>query len=111
LYLYARVRIEKPVKRAALVTTLIAIAFTAELFGGAALILTGVGGIAYLIMVPIVVGWITVWYHRHLGKEVSYLGPPSMQAAYPTEQTTEQHENSTKPEEPTQQDTSAPGTQ
>lgn len=67
LYLYSRVRIENPLKRAILVTALIAVAFTAEFLGGAALILTGVGGIVYLIMIPIVVGWITVWYHRHYG--------------------------------------------
>lgn len=105
LYLYARVHIEKPVKRAALVTTLIAIAFTAEFFGGAALILTGVGGIVYLIMIPIVVGWITVWYHRHIGKEVSEGGAPSIKAA---EQATEHHEeNPTKPEEPSQSNPTA----
>ncbi|MCA9332410.1 hypothetical protein KDA00_00895 [Candidatus Saccharibacteria bacterium] len=69
-YLYARVRIENPLKRALLVTAIIAIAFTAEFFGGAFLILTGVGGLAYLIMIPIIVGWISVWYYKHLGKEV-----------------------------------------
>lgn len=105
-FLYSRVQIEKPVKRALLVTTLIAVAFTAEFFGGAVLILTGVGGIVYLILVPIIVGWITVWYHRHIGKEVSDGGiAPTIQAALPTqEQATEQHdEESTKPEEPPQQ--------
>lgn len=114
LYLYARVRIENPLKRATLVTALIAVAFTAEFFAGAALILTGVGGIVYLIMVPIVVGWITVWYHRHIGKEVSDSGATaSIQAAYPAqEQATEHHdEKPTTTEEPPQQDPPATSTQ
>lgn len=114
LYLYARVHIENPLKRATLVTALIAVAFTAEFFGGAALILTGLGGIVYLIMIPIVVGWITVWYHRHLGKEVSDSGvAPSIQAAYPVqEQTMEHHdEDTTTKEEPPQQDPPTTSTQ
>lgn len=114
LYLYTRVHIKNPLKRATLVTALIAIAFTAEFFGGAALILTGVGGIVYLIMVPIVVGWITVWYHRHIGKEVSDTSTaPSIQAAYPAqEQATEHHdEDSTNPEEPPQQNPPAASAQ
>lgn len=113
-FLYSRVHIEKPAKRAALVTVLIAIAFTAEFFGGAALILTGVGGIVYLIMIPIIVGWISVWYHRHIGKEVSDSGvAPSMQAAYPAqEQVTEHHdEDSTTTEEPPQQNPPATNAQ
>ncbi len=103
-FLYSRVHIKKPVKRAALVTLLIAIAFTAEVFVGAALILTGIGGIAYLIMIPIIVGWISVWYHRHIGKEGSDSGTaPSIQAAYPLRKTTEFHdEDTTTKEEPSQ---------
>jgi hypothetical protein len=90
LYLYARVHIAKPVQRAALVTALIAIAFTAEFFGGAFMILTGIGGIGYLILVPVIVGWITVWYKRHLSQE-------------PDEQLMEQHgQDPAKPEEPSQ---------
>lgn len=114
LYLYARVRIENPLKRATLVTALIAVAFTAEFFGGAALILTGVGGIVYLILVPIIVGWITVWYHRHIGKEVSDGGvAPTIQAAYPAqEQVTEHHdEGQTITKEPPQQDPPTTSTQ
>ena len=109
LYLYARVRIEKPLKRAALVTALIAIAFTAEFFGGAILILTGVGGIIYLIMIPIIVGWISVWYHRHIGKEVSDASAvttyQSAHAPVPVqEHTMENHDQeSTITEEPPQQ--------
>ena len=72
-FLYASVQVQNPARRAMLVTTFIAIAFTAELFAGAALILTGVGGIVYLIMVPIIIGWITVWYHRRLGAEAANL--------------------------------------
>jgi|GEM_PF-2048341 len=106
-YLYSRVQIEKPAKRAMLVTTLIAIAFTAEFIGGVALILTGVGGIVYLILVPIIIGWITVWYHRHIGKEVSDSNnvAPSIQAAYPAqEQAMEHHDqdSSNTPEPPQQ---------
>lgn len=106
LYLYARVRIENPLKRATLVTALIAIAFTAEFFGGAALILTGGGIFLYLIMVPIVVGWITAWYHHHIGKEISDFGvAPPIQATYPTQEKAMEHhdEESTGPEEPPQQ--------
>ncbi len=71
-YLYARVRVQKPFIRAIMVTALIVAAFIGEATGGAMLILTGVGGIVYLILVPVVVGWITVWYHKHIGKEVGY---------------------------------------
>jgi len=105
-FLYSRVQIEKPAKRAMLVTTFIAIAFTAEFFGGAYLILTGVGGIVYLILVPIIIGWITAWYHRHIGKEVSDSNnvAPTIQAAYPAqEQATEHHDqDSTNTPEPPQ---------
>ncbi len=112
LYLYARVHIENPLKRATLVTALIAVAFTAEFFGGAALILTGVGGIVYLIMIPIVVRWITVWYHRHLEKEANGESAPTIQAAYPPNQTTKHHgEDSTNTPEPPQQNPPATSTQ
>lgn len=84
MYLYARVHIEHPIRRALLVTILIAVAFTAELIAGAALILTGVGGIVYLIMIPIVVGWITIWYHKHLGNEVSEVSNEPPQQTPPT---------------------------
>lgn len=102
-FLYSRVQIEKPAKRAMLVTLLIAIAFTAEFFAGAALILTGIGGIVYLLLVPFIIGWITVWYHRHIGREVNNSATPYIQAASPTQHTTEQHDNnSAKPEKPPQ---------
>ena len=108
-FLYNQVHIEKPLKRATLVTALIAVAFTAEFFGGAFLILTGVGGIIYLILIPIIVGWISVWYHRHIGKGVNDSPAPSIQAAYPIEQSTEHHEeDSTRQEEPPQQNPPAP---
>ncbi len=112
-FLYSNVHIEKPIKRAALVTLLIAIAFTLEIFGGATLILTGVGGIVYLIMVPIIVGWISVWYHRHIGKEVSKIGvAPVVQAAYPAqEQIMERHDEEAKSKyEPPQQNPPATST-
>lgn len=70
LYLYTQVHIKQSAARAALMTALIAIAFTVELFGGATLIFTGVG-VVYLIMIPIVVGSITVWHYRHLRKKVT----------------------------------------
>lgn len=113
-FLYSRVHIEKPVKRAVLVTVLIAIAFSIEFFAGAFLILTGIGGIVYLIMVPVIIGWISVWYHRHIGKEVSDGGvAPTIQAAYPAqEQVTEHHdEDSTITEEPPQQNPPATNAQ
>jgi hypothetical protein len=105
LYLYARVHIEKPVLRAAMVTALIAVAFTIEFFGGAALILTGVGGIVYLIMVPVIVGWITVWYHRHLGREANDGLPASIELAYPNQDQTTENNNQTPTitEEPPEQ--------
>ncbi len=118
LYLYKRVHIEKPLKRAFLVTSLIAVAFTAELAGGAALIFTGVGGIVYIAMVPVVVGWITIWYHRHLGKEVNkeVLETSTIQAVYPQspnqDHKMEQHdEESTNTEEPSQQNPTNSSTQ
>jgi len=99
LYLYARVRMRNPLGRATLVTALIAVAFTAEFFGGAILILTGVGGIVYIILVPVIIGWITVWYHRHLGKEANNVAP-----AYPAESIMDHHEaDPTNPNEPPQQ--------
>ncbi len=110
LYLYTRVHIKNPLKRAALVTALIAVAFTAELFGGAVLITTGVGGIVYLVLIPIVVGWITVWYHQHLGKEVVTETTPSIQPVYPAEQLIENSEEYAKePEDSSQQNPPASG--
>lgn len=114
LYLYARVRIENPLKRATLVTALIAVAFTAEFFGGAALIVTGVGGIGYLIMVPIIVGWITVWYHRHIGKEVSDGEvAPTIQAAHPAQRQVKEYHNEDQAitKKPPQQNPPATSTQ
>lgn len=100
LYLYARVKIKNPARRAALVTALIAVAFVAEFVGGAALILTGVGGFVYLILVPIMIGWISVWYHRHIGREFSAENTvPINQINYPPPvQTTENHDQ--EPPEP-----------
>jgi hypothetical protein len=83
-FLYSRVHIEQPVKRAAWVTALIAVAFTVELFAGAVLILTGAGGIVYLILVPLIVGWISKWYHNHLGKESAEQGAALTPAALPS---------------------------
>ena len=111
-YLYSRVRIVNPLKRAALVTALIAVAFSAEFFGGAVLILTGVGGIVYLIMIPVVVGWITVWYRRHLGKEAN--GEPTIQEEHLTNQKTETEnhdEDPTNTSEPPQQNSTSASTQ
>lgn len=108
-FLYARVHIEKPIKRALLVTSLIAVAFTAEFFGGAFLILTGIGAVGYLIMIPIVVGWISVWYHHHIGKEVSDDGPPVKQVSL-EEEAPEHHEaDPPKPEAPAQPNPPAAG--
>lgn len=116
-YLYARVHIEKPLKRAALVTILIAVAFFAELIAGASLILTGVGGIVYLIMVPVVIGWISVWYRRHIGKEVSndsITVPIQPMHPVPATQVFTMEQNDQEPpntEEPTQQNPPTTSTQ
>jgi hypothetical protein len=110
-FLYSQVKIAKPLGRAVLVTMLIAVAFALEFIGGAMLVITGVGAVAYLILVPVVIGGISVWYHRHLtGKADTSAAPAapvqagSPQPAYPAEHTTEHHdEDPTKPEEPPQQ--------
>lgn len=65
-FLYSRIHFEHPWKRSFLVASVFAVAFVAEFFGGAALILTGVGGIVYLVLVPVIIGWITIWYAKHL---------------------------------------------
>jgi hypothetical protein len=80
-FLYNRVQIRQPLKRAVLVTLLIAIAFVVEFASGAALILTGVGAFGYILLVPIIVGWISVWYHKNIGKEVDTI--PSVSTTTP----------------------------
>lgn len=65
-YLYTRVKIRKPLKRAVLVTGIGAAAFAAEALGGGVLILTGVGGIIYLIAVPIMFAAILRYYAKHV---------------------------------------------
>lgn len=108
-YLYSRVYVAKPAKRAALVTVLIAISFIAEFFAGAFLILTGIGGIAYLLLIPVFVGWITVWYRKHLNKEVPTVASqlPSPQQTGPNSQ---QHDTiQTQPDSPAEPDTPPPG--
>ncbi len=114
-FLYSRVQIHNPARRALLVTVLIAIAFSLEFVGGAALILftAGIGGIAYLALVPVIIGWISVWYHRHIGKEVT--DPPqkppaaASSAAAPVPPSSG-HEESKAPTPP-QQDPPAPSGQ
>lgn len=109
LYLYARVHIQHPIRRALLVTTLIAIAFTLEFIAGAALILTGFGGLVYLLMVPVIVGWITIWYHRHLGRETSNsIAQPSQAAAMTPVVNEQPNENPATTEEPPQPNPPAP---
>lgn len=100
LYLYARVHVKNPAKRAAFVTALIGGTFIIEFFAGAALIVTGAGGIVYLLMVPVVVGWITVWYHRHIGREVDDEIIPAVTAAYPPQTPVQYHAQT--PNEPNQ---------
>lgn len=89
-YLYKRVGIEGPLKRSLLVATLFSIAFTAEFFGGAMLILTGVGGIVYLCLVPVVIGWLSVWYNKHLREKLPEDTPydqPNSNAPQPPQST------------------------
>lgn len=113
-YLYMRVQIKNPLKRAIMVTFLIALAFIIEFIAGAGMILTGVGGIAYLCLVPVVVGWISVWYHRHIGKEVVELPVSAPQPVNPVnnsesvENHVEQNEQPKPSEELPKQDPPAP---
>jgi hypothetical protein len=65
-YLYVRVKIGRPVLRAVIVTAIIATAFVAEGVGGAMLILTGFGGIIYLISLPILFGAVQRFYSRKI---------------------------------------------
>lgn len=126
-FLYRQVAIRNPFNRAMLVTFLVAVAFVAEFFGGAALILTGVGGIVYLLLVPVIIGWISVWYHNHIGAEVD-MTPAAASAAAPifrepggiyptaTKGPLATHEDPTttpptEPQEPPQQNPPAAGAQ
>jgi hypothetical protein len=63
-YLYVRVKMGKPVLRAVIVTAIVATAFVAEGIGGAMLILTGVGGIVYLIAIPFLFAAVQRFYSR-----------------------------------------------
>jgi len=63
-YLYARVKMGKSILRAVVVTLIISVAFTVEFFGGAILILTGVGGIVYLCLIPFLYGAVQRFYSR-----------------------------------------------
>ena len=115
-FLYSKVAIQNPLKRAFLVTLLVGVSFVIEFVGGAALILftAGVGAIAYLVLIPFIVGWISVWYHRHIGKEVviAETAPTTYGAPQPvTQQTMEQHEGSPKPPEPPVENSSTTSTQ
>lgn len=69
-FLYRRVQVAEPLRRAVLVTLLIALAFGLEFVIGAALILA-TAGIAYAILVPAMIAWVVTWYARHIGKEFS----------------------------------------
>lgn len=117
-YLYGQVHVNKPLKRAILVTVLISVAFVLEFFGGAFLILTGFGGIVttispdgdidmftilglYIIIAVAVAVWVSIWYYRRYNKKIAAIGQP-MQMTSPEVQLTENHvENSTKPDETT----------
>jgi hypothetical protein len=116
-YLYKRVHIEKPLKRSLLVTSLIATSFAIEAAIGASLIFSGVGIIFYIIMIPVVIGWISIWYHRHIGKEVSKellntSTPQTEHTQLPSQdQKIDKHEESTNTEEPSQQNPTNTSTQ
>jgi uncharacterized membrane protein len=73
LYLYIRVHIKKPLKRALMVTALTELAFIVEMISIAFIVFTlkYLGIILYLAMVPSVIRSITIWYHKSIGKEVS----------------------------------------
>jgi hypothetical protein len=65
-YLYVRVKMVKPVLRAVIVTAIVVSAFVAEGVGGAMLILTGFGGIIYLIAIPILFSAVQRFYSRKI---------------------------------------------
>jgi hypothetical protein len=69
-FLYVSVQVAHPLRRAALVTALIALAFAIEFVVGGVLILS-TAGIAYVILVPVMIAWVVTWYKRHIGKEFS----------------------------------------
>lgn len=122
-FLYSRVHIKKPVIKAVLVALLVVIAFIAELFGGAVLLMNelgatsemgGVGGVGYLILASIIAASLVALYHRLIEKEVSDGGvDPTIQATYPAQkQVTEHHdEGPTNPPEPPQQNPPATSVQ
>ena len=85
-FLYSQVSMKNPGLRALGIMALITLAFVVEFFAGAAMILTGVGGIVYLILVPIIIGWISVWYHRHLGRKDTVKTDVSIAAPKPPQQ-------------------------
>jgi hypothetical protein len=65
-YLYVRIKMGKPVLRAVIVTAIVATAFVAEGVGGAILILTGVGGIIYLIAIPFLYAAVQRFYSKKI---------------------------------------------
>jgi len=65
-YLYVRVKMGKPILRAVIVTAIVATAFVAEGIGGAILILTGVGGVVYLIAIPFLLAAVQRFYSRKI---------------------------------------------
>lgn len=119
-FLYKKVYMENPAKRALLVTALIAVAFTMEFVAGAFIVLAGFG-IGYLIVVPFIIGFLSRWYYRHLGKDIARntAGPSASAAPIPlappanpvTENTSENEEEPSQPIEPTQPTPPAPGTE
>lgn len=92
-YLYTTVQISRPFGRAVLVMILICILGAAEAFAGATLILTGVGGLGYLVAIPIIVGWISLLYHRHLGKDSAVKTSQNVSWQVPLQQTPTQSTN------------------
>ena len=63
-YLYTRVKMPRPALRAIIVTSVVWLAFIAEGIGGAMLILTGVGGIVYICLIPILYGAVQRFYSQ-----------------------------------------------
>ncbi len=87
-YLYVRIHIKRPGLRAILITIVFGIGFAIEFWAGmmAILFTAGVGGVIYLFMIPVISGFISAWYFKHLRAEEKDLSsdpkPPIAQSSY-----------------------------
>jgi hypothetical protein len=88
-FLYSQIQVRNAFGRAVLVAVLIVICFGLEFIGGAFLILgtAGIGFFGYLLLIPVISGWISVWYRKHLAVQpalqIAPAGGPGVGAAQP----------------------------